>query len=102
MDAPRKFDVPVTGEELFGSKLPDGLADVEMYPADQAELIELSRLAGRLVEGGPQVDYERIRSLHERFEHDETAQSELAELTKYVQWFRASYALGILDRGHQE
>jgi hypothetical protein len=98
MNQPRSFYGPVTGEQLFGDRLPDSdLCDAEIYSADQATIFEIMRWSRRLIDGGPPVDRQLLTQLHADMDNSPQAKEQLQELMKYVNWFRVTYALRMLE-----
>jgi len=93
----RRFHEPVTGEELFGSPLPDeDLRAVEVYPTEGANTLEMLRWGKQLKEGGPPVDRELIMRLQATEDLPESA-AQLWTLNEYVDWYRTSFALTLLN-----
>lgn len=99
MNSLRTFTTHVKGEELFGSELPDAdLAELEIYSASTANLMEMLMWGGQLRPDGPPVDRALLTKLKAEISTSKEAEARLMQLTEYVQWYRTSYALTMLQK----
>lgn len=86
-----------TGDELFGDPIAPELNDFDLYDPINVKWVELLASTNQLVDGGPEVDLERLKMLREKRHEDEVAMEELAELVKFKRWFRYLHALNVQD-----
>lgn len=94
----REFNTHVRGEELFGTPLPDAdLQELEIYSSTAANLAELLMWGNQLIQGGPPVDRKLLAQLKAEQKSSEVAAEQLRELTKFVNWYRTSYAISMLQ-----
>ena len=83
----------ISGEEIFGSPLPDDLREHEVYEPSDVNFIRVLQDTGHLVSGGPEIDLEKLKSLKKSRRENPEAAGELREILRFETWYRCNYVL---------